>query len=343
MNTLVISGLAGISIFLFFLFITIFSKKEDYMLDDYTEDEKPDNVRIIEREIPKIIEKEVIVEKEVEIFNTKEEERLRSIVDQKNKDINELQNSIETHINESKNAIELLNSKVEDYENHIKTLNITIDKNRYSITELEDEKNNKSKEVTELKDTIEKLEKDNNLLSTSIREGDKENNILIENLKRDISDKDFFITKLEKDIKEYKNKVTQSISDRDHFIKVLEDRTKEIDKLKDKIKTIKNSFENNNFVYEGVDDYGKFYDIHNLNGHIPKENIPKINEINEQLDSDRFAYYTINTESGHEGVTFYDISELDKKMANLSSIHNKNGKYKIYVINKNRVYLFLKH
>lgn len=110
MNTISLTAIIVIGFFVFFIIISIFSKKTDYMIDDVNEDELPDNVRIIEKEV--IVDKTdySAVDKMI-----KERDEFVNIAEYKNNEINNL-----------KSKIKEKNNKLKDYEDKIDTLNNTI-------------------------------------------------------------------------------------------------------------------------------------------------------------------------------------------------------------------------
>tara|TARA_R110000772_G_C13305840_1_gene439331 strand:+ start:3169 stop:4110 length:942 start_codon:yes stop_codon:yes gene_type:complete len=313
------------------------------MLDDYSEDDKPDNVRIIKRDITKIIEKEVIkeveVEVEVEVENTSEIDRLNiqleRILLQKNQ-IKEKSLTKEQELSETQKKISNIESDFHLYKEDMK-----------------DRLTDALKEKERLSNTNASVGNENVLIKKSMEDQQKENNDLIEKLKEDNSKLELVVGKLKKIkdnegelIKEREDELTKEkenaenlVKDRDYFIELVEKKDKEIKVIKHDLSYEYRKHPN---VHEGTDDYGKFYNISNLEGHFPKEHITKILEVSNGVDPDEFVYYGINTVNGYESLETHSIKRLDSFIERVRR-KKTDGKYKIYIILDNRVYYYEIH
>ena len=335
MSILLISLIAAGCFGLFFFLVSLVSKRTDYMLDDYTEEDKPDNVRIIERDITKVIEKEVIkeVEVEVEVENTSEIDRLNSKLERISHEKDQLKEKSltnEQELNTTRNKI----------------LNIESDFNLYK-EDVEGKLTNALKEKERLLNTNISVENENELIKKSMNDQQKENNDLIEKLKEDNSKLESLVDKLNKikdseseskdtELLKERENIKKLVKDRDYFIELVEKKDKELKVIKHDLDY---EYKKHPNVYEGIDEYGKFYDISNLDGHFPKEHTKKILEVSNGIDPDQFVYYGINTTNGYESLETHNIKRLDSFIERVQR-KKTDGKYKIYIILDNRVYYY---
>ena len=329
MSLLIVSGIVGLSVGIFFLLISIFSKKEDYLLDDYSVEDAPDNVRIIEREIPKIIEKEVIkevpkivdrivekeiiVEKVVTVTDTKEIERLSRELNDVTEEKISIHNELEKIGIDSKEEIDKKESEIKVINEKINTL------------------------LSEKKEVDDKL-----------KESDENNVSVINKLKKEKTNIELKLVEVEKNRKGYKElfkktkkELTDAVDDRDHFYKVIEKKDVDIKRLKSDINT---SNIKHPYVYEGIDEYGKFFDVYSDTTGIVNKKLMKIREISENLEPTQFAYYATIDTNNFENVHIGQIIEVESfiKKHKLKE-KETNGKYEVFIIFSNRVYPFKLH
>lgn len=326
MELLVISGIVGVSVGVFFLLISIFSKSEDYMLDDYSLEDAPDNVRIIEREVPKIIEKEVIKEVPKIVDRIIEKE---VIVEKLVKDVEEV----------DKLSIELknLNEEKLSIHNELKKME----------SESEEKIQKKELELESVNKRLEELISEKEDISKKFEKSNKENSSIINKLKEEKSNIESKLEEVEKNRRGYKDlfkktkkELSDVIDDRDHFYKVIEKKDQDIQRLKSDINTthIKHPY-----IYEGVDEYGKFYDVYSDTTGISEKKLNKIREINEDLDSDQFAYYVTIDSNSYEKLQLGNISDIESYFKRVNDKEMISGKYEIFIIFSNRVYPFKIH
>ena len=276
MTTLIISLIAAGGFGLFFVLLSMSGKKTDYMLDDYTEEDKPDNVRIINRDITKIIEKEVIkeVEVEVEVEVEIEKEVIKEVIKEIEvekevikeievekivKDTFEVErlNNRLNRIEESKNKLnELVSTKNNELlSTQEEVLNLESKFEDYK-TMMNDKLDSVVSEKKKLYDTKSISEKENVLIKRSMDDQQKENNYIIQQLKDERNDYQTklsdFISSLEKNKKLKKNiqlelestkeelskekeNINRMVEDRDHFIKLTENKEKELKNIKSQL------------------------------------------------------------------------------------------------------------
>jgi hypothetical protein len=133
--------------------------------------------------------------------------------------------------------------------------------------------------------------------------------------------------------------MSKAIEDRDYFSQLVDKKEEKLNDLNGKI----NNYINNiSHVYEGKDDYGVFYDVYNMSGY-PKHLVNKLQDINDELESGQFAYYTYNNHSDREGLEINDISIVGEYFDRVKKHKLTNGKYNIFIIFNNRVYPFKIH
>lgn len=328
MDLLIVSGIVGLSVGVFFLLISFFSKKEDYLLDDYSVEDAPDNVRIIEREVPKIIEKEVIkevpkivdriVEKEVVVekvvTDDKEIKRLSTELTNITKEKISIHKELEKIGNDTDEKLKLKESEIESIN---KKMNTLLSEKQEISKKLEDSDNNTS--------VIKKLKEEKGEIEVKLAEVEKNRK----------GYKDLF--------KKTKKELTDAVDDRDHFYKVIEQKNDDIKKKNDDIKKLEFSINNSSikhpYIYEGVDEYGKFFDVYSDTTKIVNSKLMKIREINENLEPDQFAYYTTIDSNNYENVHIGQISEINSFVDKVKG-KEVNGKYEVFIIFSNRVYPF---
>lgn len=154
-------------------------------------------------------------------------------------------------------------------------------------------------------------------------------------LKTKIEDLDSIINKMESEMKDKKKELSTTIEDRDYFSNLIDKKEEQINNLKKKMEQMEKTISP---VYQGIDDLGEFKDVYNLDEtKYPKKLINKIQDINEQLETDQFAYYVINNLSKRESVQVNNIEQLDRYIKIMKQEKTK-GKYDIYVILNNKVY-----
>jgi hypothetical protein len=313
MSIVVISLIAAVCFGSFFLFVSLFSKREDYMLDDYTDEDKPDNVRIIKKDITKIIEKEV------EVVNTQEIDRLN----EKLKEVISKGIEFKEKVFSKESELNLTLTKITDIESDFNTY-----KNK-----MNDELKNALKEKDELFNSSFSILNENRLIKKSMGDQENENNNLIEKLKKEKYELEAKNNELINE-RESTNKI---IEDRDYFIKLVEKKDKEIKSIKHDLNY---EYQKHPNVYEGVDEYGSFYDISLIpSGKFSKDHVTKILEASREIDADQFAYYGVNTSNGHESLEVYNINKLSSFIERVQR-KKTDGKYKIYIILDNRVYYY---
>jgi DNA repair exonuclease SbcCD ATPase subunit len=312
MNVIIISICAGLSVGILFFLISIFSKKKDYMLPDYTEEDAPDNVRIIEKEV----------------FNTDK-------IDELNDNIKKLE-SENTELRNNNNLLSKDNEKVISEKDSLKS-NLSEFKEKINI--LENNKNDLLKSINGEKEV-------NKLLEENIKE-------IQDKLKNTINEKEQLITDLKekentinKDKIERNKKNKELIKERDYFINIVEEKDKTIKKLKQQIQNKENRIEKlasmleeYQKTIEGKDDIGHYYDIDNLPDHFNNDLKSKINNIYDNLDSDKFAYYTMNNFNGKSDLMILDKEQLPKYV-NIAKRPKTRGKTDIILIVDNKVYKF---
>lgn len=329
MSIVLMSIMAALCVGVFFYIVSLFGKKEDFMLDDYTEDDKPDNVRIIEREITKIIEKEVIKEVEVEVENTFEIEKL-------NKEIEEKTFSNKLEIDSTLNKIISIESEFESYrkdmENKLKDSLRIVEELSHNNASNQNENTLIKKSMIDQQsdhiDLIDKLKMDNSEMESKMIELQKFN-----------EEERILIKSKEDELNKERESFNKILEDRDYFIRLVEKKEKELNSIKHDLNY---EYQKHPNVYEGIDEYGKFYDISNIDGKFPKDHITKILDVSSKIDSDQFAYYGIQTLNGYENVEIHSISRLSSFIERVH-IKRTEGLYKIYIILDNRVYYYEIH
>lgn len=335
MSALTIAIIASLSFGLFFLIISLVGKQKDYLLDDYNDEDLPDNVRIIERDVHKIVEKEVI--KEVEIENTDEVNKLNEEIREKNTQIDQLNDSINELNYNKKSNDETIHRLKEDIILHKNKINTIIDNNRKEKEDLNRTLNGIKEENDQLSESMNLVNDDRKKLFNEVSVLNKE----IEKLNQKVKDTE---KELRENIKsnesksnelmEINNSVDKIITDRDYFINLLEKKEKE---LSDFRHDLNYEYKKHPNVYEGTDEYGSFYDISKIDNKFPIEHIKKIKNIISELEPNQFVYYAINTKNGYENTQIYDVNDLDKVSQRL--INKKSeGKYRIYIVLDCRVY-----
>lgn len=329
--------------FFFFLY-SLFSKKEDFLLDDYTEDDKPDNVRIIEREIPKIIEKEIIKEVEKIVIDT---EKIKELEEK----INDIENSkklLEQSLKSTSDDLEKSEERCKKIEQKLNEYKVEKELVENDFTLYKKEMSEKFNLVTEEKENIKKTkDKDYTILQQSIKDQQQETNNIISKLKEEkvqlleenkkIEENRNEYQKLYKETKkeldDQKKEINSIISDRDHFSNLIDKKDDEIKKLKVNLDVeLKKQG-----VYKGVDSYGHFYNINNIEGKIPKSHIFKILKAHDELDKNQFAYYTITKVNDYENIKINDIDKLEDFQLRARN-ENIKSKYTLYVIIGDKVY-----
>jgi len=350
MSLLFVSVIAGLSFGVFFWVISLISKREDYLLDDYTEDDAPANVRIIEREIPKYIEKEVIKEIEKVIVDTDEVDRLSKIKEDITKQLEHKEQDLEIkhkELSEKETIVKEMEDKLSSISSEKTTLEVKEKELSEKLSSLSNElvqtetnyKEKLEKEISE-KELV-KQEQSEILTKKEAEINKAVNNIKI--LKEEVDSVKNKLKEVDKNRKEYqtlfkktKKDLDVNKSDTEHFAKVLDKKDEEINKLKTQLDNISIK---TSTLYEGVDDYGKFYDVYSLPDKIPTERVHKIQDISEKLKSDEFAQYAINTSNSYENISTHPLSELPKYIKTINNIDSVNGKYNIFIIIDNRVYI----
>lgn len=338
----------------FFLLLSIFSKREDFMLDDYTEDDKPDNVRIIERDKLKIVEKEIEVEVEKPVRDIEEENRLKdeikSIMGSKReveeklndredyiksilKDLSDLDSEYKDFKEKSGNKIKEVREKADNKIREIKELNKSLESENKTLIE-------KNKTLVEENKEIEELSEKKDLDVNIIIEGlEKKNKTLISKvnkLTKEIEEEDKVIKTKDEEISKEKKNIDDLIRDRDYFIDLAEKQKKEIEKLRS---NGGKEFIKRPNVYSGVDDYGTFYDISIIGDKFPKPHVEIIEDVIGKMDSDQFAHYTINSVTGHKSLEIHHVNTLPSFIERVQR-KKTDGKYKTYIILDSRVYYY---
>lgn len=378
MSVITISIIAALGFGLFFIFLSLISKRTDYLLDDYNEDDKPDNVRIIERDILKYVEKKVEVENKSEIERlaieldklTSMNNDLVSNLDSKNVELetllndinviksdkesykleldkiieerekliaenNSLSNEVQSLVENSEN----LNGSINNLESDIFKLNKEIEIYDNSLIEhrrieesLNVERDNLSKLNDSLLNDVKKINQEKGKIEV-------EYNDTIDKLNQDIKDKDNQIDEIIKSLEVERDSNSKIIKDRDYFIEIVERKNKEINTMKNNLNYDHQKHPN---VYEGIDEYGKFYDISRVHDYIDPKYADKIVNIMEQNDPDQFTYYAINTDNGFENIETHSINNI---LSFVDRVSNKKtrGKYKTFIIIDNRVYCYEVH
>lgn len=378
MELWLISIIAGISIGIFFFLISKLGKQEDYLLDDYTEEESPDNVRVIEREVPKIIEKEVIIEVEKLIQDDSEIKRLNLELESLKEKISisnidiELLTTQKTELNDqisnkdsekSKLESEILikDSQIEKVNKIIEETEFNFDSYKKETTEKYTNVNTKYNQIIEERDilvgekdslvsekeslTIEKeyLSEENKLSKRYLEETKDEKDEIVSRLNKDKNNLKDKLEKVEENRKEYQSLFQKSKEKVDRALKDRDHFIGLVDQKDIELSKIKKEIISNPHVYEGRDEYGKFNDVYNLSGEeYTSTIIDKIQQINDELESGQFGYYVINTMSNTENLQINDISSLDKFLKRVNKPKTR-GKYKIYLIFSNKVYPFIIH
>lgn len=159
MTTLFWSLTSGFSILLFFFLYSLFSKREDFLLDDYTEEDAPDNVRFVDKEIyVEDTSKINQMSKEIQL----KDEKINELTDIETKyiDVDNENKSLRKKLTESQESLEETKSEIENLRNDKDNLSAQLDKtkkenreNEYKIQDLTDKKYSLE---TDLKNTKEK-------------------------------------------------------------------------------------------------------------------------------------------------------------------------------------------
>jgi chromosome segregation ATPase len=356
----------GLLVCLFFLFISLFTKSEDYLLPDYTEEDAPDNVRIIEKEVRVVDNQEVDrLNKELNIINENSKNKEKELNEQLLKYKSALETTEETltKIEEEKNNlieekdtlskdVSNLQSLVDDYSQDITNKKEVITQLEEQINLLEEKYKSKVKENKELVTHNTNLDKEFTLVKHSMADQEKETSLIIDKIKNEKSKLEEDLKKVEENRKQYQDlfknskteleKVKEKLKEvEDTNKKAMEDRdyfSTLVDKKEEKISNLQNALESkiSPVVYEGTDDYGHFYDIYNIKD-IPQNLVNKIQDINDQLESGQVAFFTYNNFTKRESVQIDDISNVDKFMRKVN--HKETvGKYYTFIIMNNKVY-----
>lgn len=351
MSLFVYSLIAGLTVGLFFLLISFVGKRKDYLLDDYTDEDAPDNVRIIEREVHKFIEKEIIKEVEKIVIDTEEIDNLTTQKEDLSKKIENQEKELTIKLSEletRENALKTLKDKVKKLSDEKKELEVSHielkDKLNSLSEELADKQEMYENEIDELAKSKELDTKEQQNIITEKEALLNKASINIDKLKGEISDVKNKLSEVDKNRKEYqdlfkkaKKDLDTNKSDTEHFAKLIDKKDQEISELKYKLDniTIKHPV-----LYEGTDDYGKFYDVYSLPKKISVERQHKIQDISAKLKADEFGYYVVNTTNSYETIQVLNINELTKTIKTFSEIDNINSKYNIFVIIDSRAYLY---
>jgi chromosome segregation ATPase len=318
-----ISLLVGIFFILTFYIISKITKREDYMVDDYDEDDLPDNVRIIKKEvivrddskINELNEENNILNNKISELNLEKDELLKRLEESNNHYLDyEKKNQREKE--QMSNSIEELNNKILEKNKEISIINKDLNtiKSNFEIQE---------KDIDNYKKEIDSKIKSERLLTTSLKNKEKSYKEIIDNLKKEIDS--------------YKQKNKDAIKDRDYFSKLIDDKENEIGRLKEKIDKLTDMLELD--ISEGSDNFGRFYSIHNLS-ELPSRFSEKIIKINNELDSDQFAYYLYDTTEDNERVKIYDNTQIKDIVHRLKQLNKINGKKDIFLIYQNKVYIY---
>lgn len=366
----------GVLVCVFFALISLFSKPEDYLLDDYTEEDAPDNVRVIEKEVRVVDNSEIDrLSKELTLVSDKSRD-LESNLSQKETQLSEYKvmlETVESNItnitNEKNNLVEekdnlsnkitSLQSLVDESNKDIENRKEVISQLEKQINSLEDKCNLKVKENEELITKNSNLDKEKSLVKQSMLDQEKEASELISRIKKEKSKLEEDLTKVEKNRKEYQELFKKSkgqldslkttlkevedtskkaMEDRDHFSKLVDQKEEKISKLQGEISILT---ESNSHVYDGTDEYGHFYDVYNMVGY-PKNITNKIQDINDELEAGQFGYYVYNNHVDKESLEIGDISNIDRYLQ-MANQKETNGKYSVFVIMNNKVYPFKIH
>ena len=289
------------------------SKKEDYLLDDYTEEDAPDNVRIITKE-KEIVDKE----KEKELEKTVSElTNAKSISDTK---IGELESSLSKSLSEidslknelSRNNVEIselrsINSSALSENAELLKANSTYDK---GIRKLEQKNSDLEKKVDKHKHTLLSKDEDISILNDRIDDLTKDNKKLQSQINMHKKDVDFFMAAKSENL----------------------DKINELERLLSEAYTINDNVN----IISGVDTNGHFYNINNIN--FDKKTNEYIRNIHRELEQDQVGYcvYTTNTNSFNQKIG--DISNLENFLLDFRSSLDPS-KYKRYLIVGDKVYV----
>jgi len=333
-----------------FVIISKVSKQQDYLLDDYTEEDAPDNVRVINKEVRIIDESKLLdisnlndnLRSEIDIANSKndilEKEALnienleKNIINinesilHKTKEISDLKVSLsisEKLLSKITSERDLLKSKVDNLSENINRISDEKDKVNKVVEELSNNERTYISDINRLEKSINQKNKELSKLEQRIS-SIKEDNLLIEKE----------LEKVTKDNDKYIYQINTHKKDVDFFMNGQEQSNKNIKKLEKKIEVMNNS--DNLNIISGVDGNGSFISIENINFGEKTNSI--IEDLYNQLDSDQVGYYVYNTVSGVDNYKIVDISEVDEFIHKLNVDLDK-VKYKRYLIIGEKVYM----